>query len=88
MKKVFSDSMIVHVWAQQSQDGRRSTNGYNDLKSPQAQARDYLIYIYLDWVNNYATLTVFAEHNGLTVEHAQSLLDLAQSVFESPHPES
>ncbi len=63
----------------------------NSVSVPQkqlAQARDYLSYLYMDWVNNYATLAVFAEHNGLTVAHAQSLLDLAQGVFESPHPET
>lgn len=51
------------------------------------QARDYLIELYLDYRNNYLTIAKFAEHNGLTDSQAQALLETAQDVFESRHPE-
>lgn len=50
--------------------------------------REYLKAVYLDWVNNYLTVSKYAEHNALTVEQAEILLELAQSVFESNHPEA
>lgn len=51
-------------------------------------ARDYLKELYLDWRNNYLTIEKFAEHNGITKEHAEWLLLLAQNVNNSNHPES
>lgn len=51
-------------------------------------ARDYLCKIYLDWRNNYLTIDRFAEHNGLTVNEAQSLINLSREVFSHEHPES
>jgi len=51
-------------------------------------ARDQLINIYYDWVNNYLTQAKFAEHNGLTEKQAEALLSLAQSIEESEHPEA
>lgn len=49
--------------------------------------RTLLIESYLDYVNNYLTKEVWAEHNGLSVEHGKALLALAKQVFESKHPE-
>lgn len=51
-------------------------------------ARDYLSSLYLDWINNYVMLETFAEHHGLTVEHAKQLLSLAHDVRESKHPDA
>ena len=50
--------------------------------------REILIKVYLDRVNNYLTDEKFAEHNGLSVDHAVKLIELAKSVFNSNHPES
>ncbi|MNL88036.1 hypothetical protein D3C87_2175090 [compost metagenome] len=52
------------------------------------QARDYLNDLYLDWVNNYLTVELFAEHNGLTADEGRRLLDLAREVFNHPHPDA
>jgi hypothetical protein len=51
-------------------------------------ARDYLIALYLDYTNNYLTLTKFAEHSGLHEDQARQLLAIAQNVFNSDHPEA
>lgn len=51
-------------------------------------SREQLIDDYLDFVNNYLTVLLFAEHRGLTEGQARVLLDLAKMVFDSPHPES
>jgi hypothetical protein len=50
--------------------------------------RDILINVYLDYVNNYLTTERYAECNGLSVEHAQMLIDLARNVYNSQHPEA
>lgn len=49
--------------------------------------REQLIAAYLDFLNNYLTVEKYAEHNGLSNEHAHSLIVLARSVFNSQHPE-
>lgn len=51
-------------------------------------ARDQLIAMYYDWVNNYLTQAKYAEHNGLTDKQTEILLALAQSVEESEHPDA
>lgn len=51
-------------------------------------SREQLIDDYLDFVNNYLSVSLFAEHRGLTEVQARLLLDLAKMVFNSPHPES
>jgi hypothetical protein len=50
--------------------------------------RESLSRLYLSWVNDYFTIEKFAEHHGLTYEEASLLIDVAQSCFENPHPES
>lgn len=50
--------------------------------------RNTLIDIYLDYTNNYLTVSKYAEHNGLTNEQASDLLALAINVFNSKHPEA
>ena len=55
---------------------------------PMKQARDYLIEIRLDFINNYLTLDKWAEHNGLTLDEARDMLNLARKVSEHEHPEA
>ena len=50
--------------------------------------RKQLIDDYLDFVNNYLSVALFAEHRGLTEDQARLLLDVAKMVFNSPHPEA
>ena len=52
------------------------------------QARDYLTELYFDYVNNYLTIELFAEHNGLYKEEAEKLIDLARAVACVKHPEA
>lgn len=51
-------------------------------------SREQLIDDYLDFVNNYLTVSLFAEHRRLTEGQARLLLDLAKMVFNSRHPEA
>ena len=51
-------------------------------------ARDYLTKVFLDWLNNYASVHTFAEHHGLTREQAENLVKLAKNVIESEHPDA
>ena len=50
--------------------------------------RETLIAVYIDFRNNYLTVEKYAEHNGLTEEQADKLIDLARDVFNSDHPEA
>ncbi len=34
--------------------------------------------MYLDWVNNFLTVPVFAEHYGITEEYANYIIDLGR----------
>jgi hypothetical protein len=44
--------------------------------------RDYLADLYLDWVNNFLTIEVFAEYYGLDDDDARYLLKLAKKCHE------
>jgi hypothetical protein len=37
---------------------------------------------YLDWVNNYLTVETMAEHHGLDVTHARTLIDIGRDAHE------
>lgn len=50
--------------------------------------RDTLIDAYLDYWNNYVAVEKYAEHNGLTMDQAYKLIDLARDVFNSEHPDA
>lgn len=50
--------------------------------------RDTLIEAYLDYKNNYLSVAVYAEHNGLTEGQASDLLLVAKWVFLSKHPDA
>ena len=49
--------------------------------------REQLEVMYQDYLNNYLSLEVFAEHNGLTFDQAESLILLARDVINSEHPD-
>lgn len=49
--------------------------------------RDQLGAVYLDWVNNYLSLEVFAQNYGLHVNEAELLLFVARLCHEQKHPE-
>lgn len=51
-------------------------------------ARDQLIAMYLDWRNDYVDVATYAEHNGVTLDQAVALLDLAREVANSDHPDA
>ena len=55
---------------------------------PMKQARDYLLEIRMDFVNNYLTLEKWAEHNRLTVKEAKDILNLARKVSDHEYPEA
>lgn len=44
-------------------------------------ACDNLIAMYLDYVNDYLTVSRYADNNGLTYEEAKALIDLARKVY-------
>lgn len=50
--------------------------------------RETLIEDYLDFLNNYLTPALFAEHRGLTLEQGQSVIDLGRALFNSKHPDA
>lgn len=50
--------------------------------------REQLAAVFLDWQNNYLTISCFAEHYGLTIPEAMALIALARQCFEQPHPEA
>lgn len=50
--------------------------------------RDILIEAYLDYRNNYLTIEKYAEHHGLTTQEGETLIDLAEKVFNHDHPEA
>lgn len=49
--------------------------------------RDVLKAIYHDYFNNYLSLAVFAEHNGITTDQATRLITLAKEIDQSCHPD-
>jgi hypothetical protein len=44
--------------------------------------RDYLADVYLDWINNFLTIAVFAEYYGLDEDDAKALLKIAKKSHE------
>jgi hypothetical protein len=41
-----------------------------------------LIAFYLDWTNNWLTISAFAEHYGLSEFHAQQLIEIGRQLHE------
>lgn len=50
-------------------------------------ARDYLSQLYIDWFDNYISMSVFAEHHGLTIVQAGYAIELGRQIHNSKHPE-
>ena len=50
--------------------------------------REHLIETYLDYLNDYLSVDVWAEANGVTPEQGYAYLKLAWEVFTTKHPES
>lgn len=46
-------------------------------------AYDKLRDMYLDYVNNYLTMRAYADHNGLTLAQASTLIRLSRDCHES-----
>lgn len=46
------------------------------------QANEYLRNLFLDYVNNYATIQLFSEHNGLYFDQAETLIDIGKALHE------
>ena len=50
-------------------------------------ARETLNELYLDYFNDYLTVEKFAEHNGLTISQANTLINIGREINQSFHPE-
>ena len=50
-----------------------------------ASCNQLLRHIYVEWMNNYLTVEVFAEHHEMTVEDAQALINLGRAALEHYH---
>jgi hypothetical protein len=46
-------------------------------------SRTHLIEQYLDYRNNYLTVALFAEHQGMTEQQGKTLIDLGRDLFNS-----
>jgi hypothetical protein len=49
--------------------------------------RDKLIAGYWDYVNNYLTVNLWAEHNGLTLAQGEIMIAIMRRLANSNHPE-
>lgn len=50
--------------------------------------RETLTEIYLAWLNNFASVSAFAEYNGLHEDEAARLIALAREVHDTAHPDA
>jgi len=48
--------------------------------------RTLALSIYKEWFNNYLSIEVFAEKNGLEKEHAEELLSVCRKIAYTHHP--
>ena len=47
-----------------------------------ASCNQLLRHIYVEWLNNYLSVELFAEHHEMTVDDAQALIDLGRKALE------
>jgi len=47
-----------------------------------ASCNQLLRHIYVEWLNNYLTVELFAEHHEMTVQDAQVLIDLGRKALD------
>ena len=50
-----------------------------------ASCNQLLRHIYVEWMNNYLTVELFAEHHEMTVKDAQALINLGRAALEHYH---
>lgn len=50
--------------------------------------REKLADVYAQWINDYCTIEKYAEHNGLTLLEAHTLIAIARSCANNPHPDA
>jgi len=50
--------------------------------------REQLNAVYLEWFNDYLTIECYADHKGLHVDEALTLINLARAVHITSHPDS
>lgn len=55
---------------------------------PRQITREQLAAEYLDYLDNYITVDLFAEHRGLTEDEGRKYLEVCKSAFENKHPEA
>lgn len=48
--------------------------------------RTLALSIYKEWFNNYLSIKVFAEKNGLEQKHAEELLSVCRKIAYTHHP--
>jgi hypothetical protein len=48
-----------------------------------ASCNQLLRHVYVEWLNNYLTVEVFAEHHEMTVEDAQTLIELGRNAMKA-----
>ena len=46
-----------------------------------ASCNQLLRHMYVEWLNNYLSVELFAEHHGMTTEDAQALIDLGSKAM-------
>lgn len=50
--------------------------------------REILSAQYVEFLNDYLTVSKFAEHKGLAEDQARQLIELGKSIYYSKHPEA
>jgi hypothetical protein len=48
-----------------------------------ASCNQLLRHVYVEWLNNYLSVEVFAEHHEMTVEDAQALIELGRNAMKA-----
>ena len=48
-----------------------------------ASCNQLLRHMYVEWMNNYLSVEVFAEHHSMTIEDAQALIDLGRNAMKA-----
>jgi hypothetical protein len=54
---------------------------------PPMMNREYICAAYLEFVNDYLTVEKWAEHRGLNIGEAETLVSLMRQVYYGFHPE-
>lgn len=57
--------------------------GYKPASAPLTEQQQRLVNTYLDWVNNFLTVEAFAEHYGLEVAAARTVIETGRNLHNS-----